>query len=178
LKTVLETNRLILRELCAGDAAFILELVNDPDWLRFIGDRGVRTLEDARQYIASGPVDMYLRLGFGLYRVELKESGVPMGICGLIKRESLADVDIGFAFLPKFRSRGFAFEAASATMGYGRGVLGLTRIVAITSPANEDSIRLLGKLGMQFERMVSLSPDLPEVRLFAVNGPGAAGRRK
>jgi RimJ/RimL family protein N-acetyltransferase len=168
VKKILETDRLVLRELCADDADFMLELMNDRDWLRFIGDRGVRTREDARQYIASGPVEMYARVGFGLYRVEDRQSGTPMGICGLIKRESLPDVDIGFAFLPKFRARGLAHEAAAATIGYGRDVLGLTRIVAITSPANQDSIQLLEKLGLRYERTVRLSPDAPEVSLFAM----------
>jgi RimJ/RimL family protein N-acetyltransferase len=164
---VLETDRLILRPLSAGDAEFILELLNDPLWLRFIGDKGVRTLEDARNYILAGPVEMYARLGFGLYKTELKESGVPIGICGLIKRDSLEDVDIGFAFLPRFRAKGYAFESASAVMSYGKNVLGLKRVVAITSPDNHVSGKLLEKLGFQFERMIRLSDDDQEVRLFA-----------
>jgi RimJ/RimL family protein N-acetyltransferase len=164
---VLETERLVLRRLSTDDAAFILELVNDPDWLRFIGDKGVRTLEDARDYILNGPVDMYARLGFGLYRTELKESGVPIGICGLIKRDGLADVDLGFALLPKFRAKGYAYEAAAGAMAYGRNMLGLNRILAITSPENLGSAQLLEKLGFQSEGMVRLSSDSPEVRLFA-----------
>src|SRR2546430_1232042 len=131
---VLETDRLVLRRLAAQDAEFIFELVNDPLWLRFIGDKGVRTLADARDYILRGPVAMYERFGFGLYLTERKEDGVPIGICGLVKRESLADVDIGFAFLPKFHGRGYAHESAAAVMEYGKGALGLKRIVAITSP--------------------------------------------
>jgi RimJ/RimL family protein N-acetyltransferase len=163
---VLETDRLNLRWLSNDDAEFILELLNEPSFLRFIGDKGVRTLDDARNYILNGPVDMYNRLGFGLYLTELKEGAVSIGICGLIKRDSLEDVDIGFAFLPKFWSKGYAYEAAAAVMTYGKTVLGVNRIVAITSPDNYASGRLLEKLGLRFERMIHLSQDAPEVRLF------------
>jgi RimJ/RimL family protein N-acetyltransferase len=162
---VLETDRLIIRRLTFEDAAFILELVNDPAWLRFIGDRGVRTLADARNYILKGPMEMYDRLGFGLYLAELKEEGVPIGMCGLIKRDSLKHVDIGFAFLPDFRGKGYAYEAASAVLAYGKNTLGLERIVAIVSPGNDSSIKLLGKLGFQFEQMITLSAR-DEVKLF------------
>jgi len=167
---VLETDRLLLRRLVADDATFILELLNDPAWLQFIGDFGVRTLADARNYILNGPVAMYARLGFGLYLVALKESGIPIGMCGLIKRDSLEDVDIGFAFLPKFRSQGYAYEAASAVLAYGQQTHGLKRIVAITSLDNQRSARLLEKLGLQFERQVQFAPDSQEqVRLFGIN---------
>jgi len=165
--TVVETERLALRRLEVGDAEFILGLLNDPSFLRFIGDKGVRTLEDARRYISEGPIASYERFGFGLYLTELRDDGASIGICGLLKRDSLEDVDVGFAFLPPFWSKGYAFEAASAVMAYGRSVLGLRRIVAITSPDNEASIRLLEKLGMRFESMVRLSEDSSEVRLFA-----------
>jgi RimJ/RimL family protein N-acetyltransferase len=164
---ILETPRLILRRLSAEDAPFILELVNEPSWIRFIGDRGVRTLDDARSYILKGPVDMYNRLGFGLYLTELKESAAPIGLCGLIKRESLSDVDIGFAFLPRFWGKGYAYEAASAVMAYGESAFGLKRIVAITSPDNDSSIKVLQKMGFKLERIVSLSAGEPEVKLFA-----------
>ena len=168
---VLETERLILRWLSADDAAFILELVNDPGWLRFIGDRGVRTLEDARDYILNGPVAMYRRVGFGLYMVELKHSATPIGMCGLIKRAGLEDVDIGFAFLPAFCGQGYAYESAAAIMGYARDTVGLNRVVAITAPDNQRSIRLLKKLGLSFENMLRLGEDQPEVMLFAWNKP-------
>lgn len=163
---VLETDRLIVRRLSPGDAGFILRLLNEPSWLRFIGDRGVRTLAEARAYILKGPVEMYSRLGFGLYLVELKEEGSAIGICGLIKRDSLEDVDIGFAFLPEYWGRGYAYEAASAVMAYAANVLGLKRLVAITSVDNESSARLLEKLGLRFEGMLQLSADSAEVRLF------------
>jgi [ribosomal protein S5]-alanine N-acetyltransferase len=164
---ILETERLILRKLTVGDSEFILELLNDPSWLRFIGDKGVRTLDDARDYILKNPVAMYERLGFGLYLTALKGEGVSIGICGLIKRDSLEDVDIGFAFLPKFRGEGYAYESASAAMEYGRRTFGLNRIVAITAPDNCDSAKLLEKLGFSFERMVKLSGDSGSVSLFA-----------
>src|SRR4051794_18702973 len=148
---VLETERLILRRLSTEDADFILELVNEPSWLRFIGDRGVRTTLDACDYILKGPVDSYRRFGFGLYLTELKENAVPIGICGLIKRESLKDVDLGFAFLPEFRGKGYAYEASSAVMAYAKSAFGLNRIVAITNPDNYSSIKVLEKLGLRFE---------------------------
>ena len=166
---VLETERLVLRWLSTEDSGFILHLVNDPSWLQFIGDKGVHTLEDARSYILNGPVEMYSRLGFGLYLTELKLSGEPIGICGLVKRDSLQDVDIGFAFLPGFWGNGYAIEAASAVLAHGKSVLGLKRIVAITSPDNHSSIRLLEKMGMGYEKMVTLSDNAPESSLFARN---------
>ena len=163
---VLETDRLTLRWLTADDSAFILELLNDPGWLQFVGDKGVHTLEEARGYLLKGPIDMYRRLGFGLYLTELKESGVPIGICGLIKRDGLEDVDVGFAFLPQFRTKGYAYESASAVMVYGKDVLKLERIVAVTSPENHNAARLLGKLGLRFERMVTLGTGGAEMKLF------------
>lgn len=164
---VLETDRLLLRWISTGDAAFILTLLNEPSWLRFIGDRGVRTLDEARNYILKGPVDMYHRLGFGLYLTERKSDGVPIGICGLIKRPGLDDVDIGFAFLPAYWSQGYAFESATAVMDYGKTALGLTRIVAITTRDNHSSIKLLNSIGLQFDQMTRLAGDAEEVMLFA-----------
>lgn len=164
---VLETNRLILRRLSIEDADFILELVNEPSWLRFIGDKGVRSIADARDYILKGPIESYERFGFGLYLAELKDDGTPIGICGLIKRESLNDVDLGFAFLPKFWGNGYAYESASSVMAYGKSALGLNRIIAVTTPDNHSSIKVLEKLGFRFERMVRLSVGAPEVKLLA-----------
>jgi len=167
---VLETDRLVLRRLTVDDAGFILDLLNQPSYLRFIGDKNVRTLDEARGYILKGPMDSYERFGFGLYLTSLKESGVPIGLCGLLKREFLEDPEVGYAFLPPFWSKGYAFESASAVMAYGRDVLGLERIVAITAPDNEGSIRVLEKLGLKFDRMIRFSGDGGEVRLFT---PGA-----
>ena len=163
---VLETDRLILRWVSLEDAEFILGLLNEPSWLQFIGDKGVRTVEDARAYVLKGPVDMYSRLGFGLYLVELKESVLPIGMCGLIKRDTLEDVDIGFAFLPAYWGKGYAYEAAAAVLAYGEKVLGLNRIVAITSLDNDRSAKLLEKLGLRFEKVLKLAPGSEEVKLF------------
>ncbi|MDB5986303.1 MAG: Protein N-acetyltransferase, RimJ/RimL family [Nevskia sp.] len=148
---MIETERLHLRRLALDDAGFVLGLLNQPSWLRFIGDKNVHTLDDARRYLEQGPMASYQRNGFGLYLTALKTKATPLGICGLIKRDSLQDVDIGFAFLPEFCGQGYAFEAAAAVLHYGRHTLGLRRIVAITSPDNQHSIRLLQKLGLKFE---------------------------
>jgi RimJ/RimL family protein N-acetyltransferase len=164
---VLETEWLILRWLGTDDAAFIFRLVNEPSWLKYIGDKGVRTLQDAENYIRNGPVEMYGRLGFGLYLVELRDGGEPLGICGLIKRESLQHVDLGFAFLPNFWGKGYAYEAAAAAMSYGKNVLGLSRIVAIVSQDNYPSSKLLEKLGFRFERIVALNSDEEALKLYA-----------
>ena len=166
--TVLETERLALRRLVPDDAEFMLRLLNDPDWIRFIGDRGVRSVDAARDYLANGPIAMYALQGFGLYLVELKDAALPIGICGLIKRAGLDDPDLGFAFLPQFRGQGYGFESARAVLDYGRSVLGMRRVVAITSPDNQDSIKLLQRVGFRFERMVRLADDDDEVTLFAV----------
>jgi RimJ/RimL family protein N-acetyltransferase len=171
---VVETDRLILRRLCLDDAGFILGLLNEPSFVRYVGDKGVRTLEDARRYILTGPVDSYERHGFGLYLALRKQDRASIGICGLLKRDSLPDVDVGFAFLPAYCSQGYGFESASAVIAHGRRVLGLKRIVAVTAPDNHASMRLLEKLGLRFERMVRLSEGSPEVKLFASDGEGAS----
>lgn len=164
---VLETERLNLRQLNEGDAAFILELLNDPDFLHNIGDRGVRTIEDAARYILEGPVESYARHGFGLWLVELKDSTLPTGICGLVKRDALPDADIGYAFLPRFRSQGYAYESAAAVIRYASNALGLRRVLAITNGHNVGSIKVLEKIGLKFDRLVRLSKDAPEIMLFA-----------
>lgn len=165
--TVLETERLSLRKLTVDDAEFILALLNEPSFLRYIGDKKVRNLDDARQYILNGPVASYERHGFGLNCVELRESHAPIGICGLLKREELPDPDIGFALLPDFWNQGFAFEAAEAVLKDARN---LQRILAITSLDNEASIKLLQRLGFRFEQVVQLSPDRESLRLFVFEG--------
>jgi RimJ/RimL family protein N-acetyltransferase len=154
LLNILETERLILRQLSVDDAEFILKLVNEPSFIQNIGDRGVRTLEDAKSYIRNGPAASYAKNGFGLYLVVLKDTQESMGMCGLIKRDGLEDVDIGYAFLPKFWSKGYAVEAAQATKAYAKDVIGLKRMVAITDPANEGSIRVLEKIGLKLERII------------------------
>ena len=166
--SVYDTERLNLRRLGTDDEAFMLELVNDPDWLRYIGDRGVRDIADARRYISDNIMAMYSRYGFGLFMVELKQGGVPIGICGLVKRETLDDVDIGFAFLPAYRNNGYAREAARATMAYATEVLHLSRVVAITTPDNTRSIALLKELGFAFERPIQSMPAGDMLSLFAL----------
>ena len=162
----LETSRLSLRRLSADDAGFILRLLNEPSFLRYVGDKGVRTRDDAARYIETGPLESYRRLGFGLFVVELRATGEPIGICGLLKREALADPDLGFAFGPAFQRKGYAFESASAIVAEARSFWGLERIVAITTEDNDASVQLLGKLGFTFEGMVRLSESGPPLRLF------------
>jgi RimJ/RimL family protein N-acetyltransferase len=165
----IETERLVLREFTLDDAPFILELLNDPDWKRFIGDRQCDTLDKARTYLQDGPMAIYRQLGFGLWLVETKLGRRPAGMCGLIKRDTLDHVDIGFAFLPAYRGGGHAYEAASACMAYARDTLRLDRIVATTAPDNVASGRLLEKLGLKFERMIRPVADRPEVRLYGLD---------
>lgn len=162
----IDTARLALTELADADAPFIRGLLNEPSFLRYIGDRGVRSDEDARRYIQDGPVAMYAKHGYGLLRVGLRADGAPIGICGVLKRDALPEPDLGFSLLPAYWSQGYASEAAGAVMHDARHRLGLGRILAITSPDNEPSIRLLGKLGFRFERMMRLAEDAGEVRLF------------
>jgi RimJ/RimL family protein N-acetyltransferase len=163
---VIQTERLLLRHLDLSDDAFILELLNEPAFLQFIGDKGVRTLGDAREYMLRGPIDSYGRHGFGLYSTCLLD-GTPAGICGLVKRDGLTDVDVGFAFLSRHCSKGYATESAASVLAHARQVLQLQRIVAITSPENSGSIAVLEKIGLKFERMIRLAEHSPELKLFA-----------
>jgi len=163
---VIETERLALRRLGVEDAEFIRELLTEPSFIKNIGDRGVKTNEDACRYILNGPMASYERYGFGLYLVMLKETGAAIGICGLLKRDNLVDVDIGFAFLPRYWGMGYAVESASAVMEYGRKVVGLRRIVAVTAPHNEASRKVLRKIGLRFERMIRMDEDAEEIELF------------
>ncbi len=165
--TVIETARLTLRQLNAADAPFMLDLLNQPSFIENIGDRGVRTLEDARAYILNGAVASYERHGFGLYLAVVKDTGEAAGICGLVKRDGLDDVDIGFAFLPRHWKKGYAVESAAAVKDYAATAVGLARLVAITSPENWASIRVLEKIGFTFEKMIRLSPTGEDLKLFA-----------
>lgn len=167
--TQLKTERLTLRQFTLGDAEFILELVNEPSFIQNIGDRSVRTLSDAEKYLETGPISSYERNGFGLLAVTLNDTGQPIGMCGLIKRDALEDVDIGYAFLPAFWSKGFALESAQAVINHAKETIGLKRVVAIVDPANAGSIRLLEKIGMTFENMVKLSVDDIDLKLYSIN---------
>ncbi len=165
----IETARLRLREMTPGDAPFILEMLNDPDWIRNIGDRGVRTVDGALDYIVKGPMVSYAKHGFGLWLVENLD-GVPMGMCGLIRRDTLEDVDIGFAFMPPFRGKGYACEAAEASLQVAIDH-GMTRIVGIVSYHNADSIALLTRLGFVFERPIVMPKGSEEIALYAKRLP-------
>jgi len=169
--SVIECKRLSLSEIGLDDAPFILELLNEAGFLRFIGDKGVRTLADAREYILQGPIDSYRKFGFGLYLATLREGGAPVGICGLVKRDTLVDVDVGFAVRAQYWSQGFASESAAAVLRYGREKVGLKRIVAITAPDNQGSIAVLEKIGLRFERRIHLVKDGPELKLFGPQHP-------
>jgi len=165
--TMLETERLILREFAVTDAEFILKLLNEPSFIQNIGDRGVRSVADAEGYLERGPIASYAKNRFGLLAVVWKETGERMGMCGLIKRKALEDVDIGYAFLPQFWSRGFAVEAAQRVVEFAQETLGLTRIVAIVDPKNSGSIRVLERIGFAYEKMIRLSADDIELKLYA-----------
>ncbi|HEX8145677.1 MAG TPA: GNAT family N-acetyltransferase [Pyrinomonadaceae bacterium] len=167
---VIETGRLNLRELSEADAAFVLEILNDPGFVRFVGDRGVRTLEDAARYTDERFVESYRQNGYGLWLVETKDGGAPAGICGLLKRGApVPGVEVGYAFLPPFRGKGYAFEAAEAALRHARDVLGLPRLYAVVNPDNAVSIRVLEKLGMRFERAVRLPAEETDVSLFSTD---------
>lgn len=165
--TVLVTPRLSLDHISLDDAEFIRRLLNEPSFLRYIGDRGVRTPEDARHYIANGPLDSYARFGFGLYLARRREDGVPAGICGVLRRPALDNPDLGYAFVPEYWRLGYAREAATAVLAHARDDLHLTRLSAIVSPDNLPSIALLESLGFQLGETRSLSPDASPVHVFA-----------
>jgi [ribosomal protein S5]-alanine N-acetyltransferase len=169
---LLHTERLTIRPFSAADADFILVLLNDPGWLRFIGDKNVHSREDAQRYLREGPLAMYARHGLGLCCVERRADGAAIGMCGLIRRDNLPDVDIGFAFLPAGRGQGLAREAGAAVLAHGFGTLGLARVVAITDEANAASARVLEALGMHFERLIPFGTEGETLRLFAAHAPG------
>jgi ribosomal-protein-alanine N-acetyltransferase len=169
---VIVTARLALRELNADDAPFVLHLLNDPTFLRYIGDRGVRDLDEAQRYIVKGMVKSYERHGFGLWLVELREDGhCPIGLCGLVSREGLPAPDIGFALLPQWWSQGLALEAATAVMEHARRIIGLPRVLAIASLQNESSVRLLRRLGFRFDSEIRMPGEADPVALFVCEAP-------
>ena len=164
---ILETERLRLRQFTLADAAFIVALVNTPGWIKYIGDRNIKTNADAETYLTNGPMASYRTLGFGLWLVERKDTAESIGMCGILKRDTLEHPDLGFAFLPAFEGQGFAHEAASATLRYASGVLGLQTIAAITLPENTGSIKLLEKLGMVFCRPISFPGSAQILSLYS-----------
>jgi RimJ/RimL family protein N-acetyltransferase len=157
-----------MRRFSFDDAPFFITLLNDPDWIRFIGDKNVHDEEQARAYMSRAYMAQYEKQGFGLYLVERIEDGAPIGMCGLIKRDGLDDVDIGFAFLKEHRGKGYAFEAARAAINDGRDQWHVRRVVGIATPDNVDSIALLKKLGMQFERETKLKPDAETLVVYGM----------
>ena len=166
---VFETPRLILREFALEDAAFIVELLNEPGWQQFIGDRGVRDLESACTYLQNGPMTSYTEHGFGLWAIEHKQDGSLLGVCGLIKRDGLDDVDIGFALLSRYEGQGFAREAAAATLVYAQDVVKLLRVVGITAVNNHRSAKLLQRLGMTYEQTFQLHSDSKPLHLYGIS---------
>lgn len=167
---IIETERTILREVTKEDGKFILDLLNQPSFIKFIGDRNVRTVEQARDYIESRFTASYEKFGFGMWAVVLKETNQPIGICGFVRRDSLPDADIGFAFLPQFEGKGYAFESAAAALRYGRTVLNLNRILAIVTQTNASSIKLLEKLDFKYERLIEMPGEEKELKLFSSDG--------
>lgn len=163
---VVETGRLRLRHFDTDDAAFIVRLLNEASFVAYIGDKEVRSVQEANQYLRDGPLDSYERFGYGLNMVELKETGEPVGMCGLVRRDTLEDPDIGFAFLEKYWSNGYARESAEAVLAHARETLGLNRIVAIVTTENRSSIKLLENVGLTFEGMIRMSEDDAELKLF------------
>jgi [ribosomal protein S5]-alanine N-acetyltransferase len=164
--TVIATERLIMRRMTPDDAPFVVTLVNDADWIRFIGDRNVHSEDDARAYLKRTYLAMYEKHGYGLYLVLRRDDDVPIGMCGVLKREGLEEADIGFAFLPAYRGHGYALEAARASLDYARDTLKLKSVVAITLPENRASIALLEKIGLQYVKRMRLADDADELALY------------
>jgi len=165
-RIVCETERLCLRHFVLQDAAFALRLLNEREFIENIADKGVRTLQDAREYLRREPLASYAQSGFGLNLVALKPSGIPIGMCGLIKRETFEEVDIGYALLTEYCGMGYAHEATAAVLEVARTRFRLERVLAVVNRGNHSSTRLLGKLGFGYQRMVRWSVDGPELTLW------------
>ncbi|MDD2793881.1 MAG: GNAT family N-acetyltransferase [Sediminibacterium sp.] len=163
----LTTERLLIRELSIVDAAFMLRLMNAPNWIRFIGDRNVKTISDASNYISSRIISSYRTNGFGLYLVTLKNTRKPIGICGLVKREGLNHPDLGFAILPEYERMGYASEAATAVLDYAGNILRLKQVEGITTKSNLASVSVLEKAGMHYVKNIQLPGDDADFMLFS-----------
>jgi RimJ/RimL family protein N-acetyltransferase len=164
---MLETSRLTLCRLALNDCPFIIDLLNTPGWLQFIGDRNVHNEEQAQVYLTKGPIKSYKEFGFGLMKVSLTETNQSIGMCGLLKREALPYPDLGFAFLPQFNGQGFALEAAKTIVQHAREELSIQTILAITLPINTRSIQLLEKLKFQYERDFSLPGNAEKLCVYS-----------
>ena len=163
---ILETERLILSKLSVNDAPFFYELVNDPAWIEFIGDRGVKTLADAENYLSTKIVPSYKKNGFGFYLVSSKNKNVSMGISGLVDREGLEHIDVGYAFLPEFRGKGYAYEATKSVLSYAKNTLLIEPVIAITNEDNLKSCQLLERLGLKFDKIIQLPDNPVKCKLF------------
>ena len=163
---MIETDRLNLRLFDTNDSAFVFRLMNEPDWLRFIGDRGINSIDDAVVCIRDRLIASFAESGIGMYLVELKDTGVPVGICGLVNRDSIEGIDLGFALLKEYEGNGYAYESATAVMQYASVGLRIKKLAAITDPENASSIKLLEKLGFEFLRMVSVNNDQEPIKLY------------
>lgn len=166
MEYILETERLIMRHLNISDAAFIVELLNSEGWLEYIGDRNVRTAEEAEAYLLNGPIKSYEENGYGLTLVSLKDGNIPIGVCGLLKRDYLETADLGFAFLSKYIGLGYGYESASAVLAYAHDKLNISSVFAFTVPQNVASIKLLEKLGFRFERVFRMPGEEEELLLY------------
>lgn len=164
---ILRTDRLLIRRLTLDDTDFIIELLNTPGWLQFIGDRNVRTKEQAVAYLENGPFKSYQQHGFGLWLVADKVDGKPVGMCGLLVRDQLETPDIGYAFLPAFHGKGYAFEVVSAVLLYAKSELGIKKVSAITLPDNVRSINVLQKAGLKFVKVFSFAGSKEELQLYS-----------
>lgn len=165
---IIETERLILRKIEESDCEFVYSLLNSPGWLKYIGDRGINNLEDAKNYIREKVISLYDRHGYGPYGVRTKLNNSLIGFCGLFRREFLEDPDIGFAFLPEHSGKGYAIESALAVLEYARDILGLKKVVAITLEENERSINVLKKLGMNFKEKIIYPGSGEELLLYSI----------
>jgi RimJ/RimL family protein N-acetyltransferase len=167
---IAETNRLIISKITLDDAAFFLELVNTPNFIKYIGDRNLKTVEDAKTYLKNGTLKSYEDFGFGFYKLLLKEeNNKAIGTCGLVKREQLDNVDIGFAMLPEYEGKGFGYESCIAVLKLAKEQFKLNKVLAITLPTNNNSIKLLEKIGLSYEKRVKPFEDDKELLLFAKN---------
>ncbi len=166
MKTIIETERLRLREFSLEDSEFIIKLLNSPGWIEFIGQRNVKTTEDAESYLQNGPIKIYKNHGFGLWMVELKDNKTPIGMCGILKRDTLDFPDLGFCFRAEFSGKGYAYESANAAIMAAREIYNIDTICAITLAHNLSSIKLLEKLGLQFVKLIQFPDDEKELMLY------------
>ena len=166
---IIETDRLSLRRFTHNDVPFIFKLLNEPGWLRFIGDRGIVCEEDARSYIETALIASYRKYGYGLYAIDLKEGNIPVGMCGLVKRDWLDNADLGFALCSCYQGMGYATEAAQAVLDYAKNMLELHRVLAVTSGDNDRSKNLLNNIGMTYKKTMTAPGEESLLDLYSIN---------